>query len=135
MQQGVALGPKDMRLSLPAVPSSYLRTTVDMAAPSSPRSLPVGPTGGCGPAMDSTGGPAAAGSAHPAASVGVLTGNGGGGGPASGRCGGLAMIGWPPPVPVLVPFTCPPDSGEHRVGRRGGERGEGRDREHAAKKG
>jgi len=135
MQQAVALGPKDMRLSLPAVPLSYLRTTVVQPAPRFPRSLPVGTTGGGGPAMGGTSGPAVAGSAHPAAAVSVSTGNGGGGGPASGRGGALAMIGWRRPVPELVPSTCPPDSGEHRVGVRGGKRGGAGDRELAAKKG
>jgi len=110
LRESRALGPRIMRLSLPAVPTSYLTTTVVKPAPTRPQSLPAGISrGGDRPATGS-------GDGRTVGGVGtVLVGDdpldmGGEGGSATRgvgrrttRCsGGSAAGGWPQPVPAPV---------------------------------
>lgn len=84
-----ALGRAVMRRSPPAVPASYLGTTVVAPAPTRTHSLPEGTLEGGGSAMAGRDGPTVGGIGLPASSVGDRGGTGGGGGPGdSGGTGG-----------------------------------------------
>ena len=152
LRQCRALGRRVLRPSLPAVPSSYLHTTVVMPASTRPQSLPAGTSSGGGPAQGSTAGRAVGGSALSGAGSGGAGGGVVGGTPqwatvrgeelTPGDISGTAARGSGARVPGLgqrpipapcVPPTCRPDSaagGEHAgVDNAGGEHARG-ERDH-----
>ena len=129
LRQSRALGRRVLRPSLPAVPSSYLHTTVVVPASLRPQSLPAGTSGGGSPAQGSSAGPAFGGSGLPGAGSEGAGGDvvrGGHQRPTRVDCeltagdirgtltrgGGVRVPGLgqrPIPVPSPSP-TCPPDN-------------------------